>query len=32
VAQLQAKNAYLANLSVFRTADRMAGALLDKTA
>ncbi len=32
VAQLQAKNAYLANLSVFKTADRMAGALLDKTA
>lgn len=32
VAQLQAKNAYLANLSVFKTADRMAGALLDRTA
>jgi len=32
VAQLQAKNAYLANMSVFRTADRMAGALLDKMA
>ena len=32
VAQLAAKNAYLANLSVFKTADRMAGTLLDKTA
>ena len=27
VAQLQAKNAFLANLAVFKTADRMAGAL-----
>ena len=29
VAQLQAKNAFLANLAVFRTADRLAGAVLD---
>ena len=29
VAQLQAKNAVLANLAVFRTADRLAGAVLD---
>jgi flagellar hook protein FlgE len=28
VAQLQAKNAFLANLAVFRTSDQMAGALL----
>ncbi len=29
VAQLQAKNAFLANLAVFKTQDQMAGALLD---
>ncbi|APW47743.1 flagellar basal body protein [Rhodoferax antarcticus] len=29
VAQLQAKNAFLANLAVFKTSDKMAGALLD---
>lgn len=29
VTQLQAKNAFLANLSVFRAQDRMAGSLLD---
>lgn len=29
VGQLQAKNAFLANLAVFKTGDRMAGALLD---
>lgn len=28
---LQAKNAFLANLSVFRTSDRMTGSLLDIT-
>ena len=32
VAQLQAKNAFLANLAVFRRADRMAGTLLDTRA
>lgn len=32
VAQLQARNAYLANLAVFRSADRLAGVLLDRTA
>lgn len=32
VAQLQAKNAFLANLTVFKTSNQMAGALLDKTA
>ncbi len=32
VAQLQAKNAFLMNLSVFKTSDKMAGALLDATA
>lgn len=32
VDQLQAKNSFLANLSVFRTSDRMMGALLDTTA
>lgn len=32
VAQLQAKNAFLANLAVFKTSNQMAGALLDKTA
>jgi flagellar hook protein FlgE len=30
VAQLQAKNAFLANLAVFKTSNQMAGALLDK--
>jgi flagellar basal body rod protein FlgC len=29
VAQLQAKNAFLANLAVFKTGNAMAGALLD---
>lgn len=29
VAQLQAKNAFLANLAVFKTSNTMAGALLD---
>ena len=29
VTMLQSKNAFLANLSVFRTADRMTGTLLD---
>ena len=32
VNQLQAKNAFLANLAVFKTSDAMAGALLDKKA
>lgn len=32
VAQLQAKNVFLANLAVFKTSNRMTGALLDKTA
>lgn len=32
VSQLQAKNAFLANLAVFKTSNQMAGALLDKTA
>lgn len=32
VAQLQAKNAFLANLALFKTSNQMAGALLDKTA
>lgn len=32
VAQLQAKNAFLANLAVFKTSNRMAGALLDDQA
>ena len=32
VAQLQAKNAFLMNLSVFKTSDQMAGSLLDKLA
>ncbi len=32
VAQLQAKNAFLANLAVFKTGNQMAGALLDKSA
>jgi len=30
VAQLQAKNAFLANLAVFKTQDKMAGTLLDQ--
>jgi flagellar hook-associated protein FlgK len=30
VTQLQAKNAFLANLAVFKTQDKMAGALLDQ--
>ncbi len=29
VTQLQAKNSFLANLAVFKTSDKMAGALLD---
>jgi hypothetical protein len=32
VSQLQAKHQFLANLAVFRTSNKMAGALLDKTA
>jgi flagellar hook protein FlgE len=32
VNQLQAKNAFLANLAVFKTSNTMAGALLDKKA
>lgn len=32
VSQLQAKNAFLANLAVFKTQDRMAGALLNLSA
>ena len=32
VAQLQAKNSFLANLAVFKTSDKMAGALLDTSA
>jgi len=32
VAQLQAKNAFLANLAVFKTGNAMAGALLDDKA
>ena len=32
VEQLSAKNAFLANLAVFRTSDRMAGALFDEQA
>lgn len=32
VAQLQAKNAFLANLAVFKTGNKMAGALLDQQA
>ena len=32
VGLLQAKNAFLANLAVFRSADRMTGALLDRAA
>jgi flagellar basal body rod protein FlgG len=30
VAQLQAKNAFLVNLAVFKTSNQMAGALLDQ--
>lgn len=32
VAQLQAKNAFLANLAVFKTSNQMVGALLDQKA
>lgn len=32
VDQLQAKNAFLANLAVFKANDKIAGALLDETA
>jgi flagellar hook protein FlgE len=32
IGLLQAKNAFLANLAVFRRADRMTGALLDQAA
>ena len=32
VGLLQARNAFLANLAVFRTSDRMTGALLDRAA
>ena len=32
VSQLQAKNAFLANLAVFKTGSRLAGAILDKEA
>lgn len=32
VTRLQAKNAFLANLAVFKTSDKMAGALLDTQA
>jgi len=32
VSQLQAKNSFLANLAVFKTSNKMTGALLDKTA
>ena len=32
VAQLQAKNAFLANLAVFKTSNQMTGALLDRKA
>lgn len=32
VAQLQAKNAFLANLALFKTSNQMVGALLDKIA
>jgi flagellar hook-associated protein FlgK len=30
VSQLQAKNAFIANLAVFKTSNKLAGALLDK--
>jgi flagellar hook protein FlgE len=32
VSQLQAKNSFIANLAVFKTTDKMAGALLDTRA
>eukprot|EP01030_Chromulinospumella_sphaerica_P024702 gene24702-24800_t len=32
VTQLQAKNSFIANLAVFKTQDKMAGALLDTQA
>ena len=32
VTQLQAKHAFIANLAVFKTHDKLAGALLDKSA
>ncbi len=32
VAQLEAKNTFLANLQVFKTSSKMAGTLLDETA
>ena len=32
VSQLQAKNAFLANLAVFKTQDKMAGALFSQSA
>lgn len=32
VTQLQAKNAFIANLAVFKTYDKMAGALLNQSA
>ena len=32
VTQLQAKNAFIANLAVFKTQNKLAGALLDKSA
>ena len=32
VAQLEAKNAFLANLAVFKTGNKLAGALLDEKA
>lgn len=32
VAQLQARNSFLANLAVFKTSNRLAGALLDEKA
>lgn len=32
VTQLQAKHAFIANLAVFKTQDKLAGALLDKSA
>jgi flagellar hook protein FlgE len=32
VTQLQAKHAFIANLAVFKTHDKIAGALLDKSA
>lgn len=32
VAQLQAKNSFLANLAVFKTSNQLAGALLDQKA